>query len=117
MTIHPEPAQVLRALLTALGPNSRDPLLVTRSEAAHWPQSLFNALLETALIHPAGSANIVVCPGCHHACAMNVNSDTLKPATRACSSYATAATTWASSGLTLATSSSGNSLGVSLPIS
>jgi hypothetical protein len=76
MAIHPEPAQVLRALLTALGPNGRDPLLVTRSETAHWPPSLFNALLETALIRPAGSANIVVCPGCDHACAMNVNSDT-----------------------------------------
>ena len=76
MAIDPEPAQLLRTLLATLGPNGRDPLLVTRSETAHWPPSLFNALLETALIRPAGSANIVVCPGCDHACAMNVNSDT-----------------------------------------
>jgi hypothetical protein len=76
MAIDPEPAQLLRALLATLGPNGRDPLFVTRSETAHWPPSLFNALLETALVRPAGSANIVVCRGCDHACAMNVNSDT-----------------------------------------
>jgi hypothetical protein len=76
MVIDPEPAQLLRSLLATLGPNGQDVLLVTRSETAHWPPSLFNALLETALIRPAGLANIVVCPGCDHACAMNVNSDT-----------------------------------------
>jgi hypothetical protein len=76
MAPHPEPAQLLRALLTVLGANGRDALLITRSETAHWPPPFFNALLETALIRPAGSANIVVCPGCDHACAMNVNSDT-----------------------------------------
>ena len=76
MAIDPDPAQLLRTLLAALGPNGRDPLLVTRSETAHWPPPLFNALLETALFRPTGSANIMVCPGCDHACAMNVNFDT-----------------------------------------
>jgi hypothetical protein len=76
MAIDPEPAQLLRTLLATLGPNGRDPLLVTRSQIALWPPSLFNALLETTLFRPAGSAKIVVCPGCDHACAMNVNSDT-----------------------------------------
>ena len=70
MAIDPEPAQLLRTLLATLGPNGRDPLYVTRSETTHWPPSLFNALLETALLRPAGSANIVVCPGCDHACAI-----------------------------------------------
>jgi hypothetical protein len=76
MAISPEPAQLLRTLLAALGPTGRDPLLITRSEIALWPPSLLNALLETTLFRPAGSASIVVCPGCDHACAMNVNSDT-----------------------------------------
>jgi len=76
MAISPEPAQLLRTLLAALGPTGRDRLLITRSEIALWPPSLLNALLETTLFRPAGSANIVVCPGCDHACAMNVNSDT-----------------------------------------
>jgi len=76
MAISPEPAQLLRTLLAALGPTGRDPLLITRSEIALWPPSLLNALLETTLFRRAGSANIVVCPGCDHACAMNVNSDT-----------------------------------------
>jgi DNA-binding transcriptional regulator YdaS (Cro superfamily) len=75
MAIDSEPAQLLRTLLAALGPNGRDPLFVTRSQIAPWPPSLFNALLETGLFRPAGSANIMVCPGCDHACAMNVNFD------------------------------------------
>ena len=76
MANDPQPTQLLRTLFATLGPDGRDPLLVTRSETAQWPPSLFNALLETALIRPAGSAKIVVCPGCDLACAMNVNSDT-----------------------------------------
>jgi hypothetical protein len=75
MAIDPEPGQVLSTMLATLGPHGRDPVLIPRSQVVTWPPPFFDALLEASLLQPAGSAQVVVCPGCDHACPMNVHFD------------------------------------------
>lgn len=76
MVIHPEPTQILRMLLAALGSNARDPLLIPRSQIVAWPPPFFDALVDASLLRPAGSARVVVCPECDCACPMNVYFET-----------------------------------------
>jgi hypothetical protein len=76
MVIDPEPTQVLKMLLAALGSNGRDPVLISRSQTIAWPPPVLNALVETRLLRPAGSAQVMVCPGCDDACPMNVYFET-----------------------------------------
>ena len=73
MAIDPKPDQVLRTVIATLGPHGRDPVLITRSQIIAWPSPFFNALLEASLLRPAGSAQVIVCPGCDHACPMSVH--------------------------------------------
>lgn len=73
MAIDPRPDQVLRTVIASLGPHGRDPVLITGSQIIVWPSPFFNALLEASLLRPAGSARVIVCPGCDHACSMSVH--------------------------------------------
>jgi hypothetical protein len=63
-------------LLATLGSNARDPLLIPRSQMVAWPPPFFDALVDASLLRRAGSARVVVCPECDHACPMNVYFET-----------------------------------------
>lgn len=60
-------------MLATLGPHGRDPVLISRSQTVAWPSLFFDALLDASLLRPAGSAQVIVCPGCDHACSMSVH--------------------------------------------
>jgi hypothetical protein len=76
MVIDPEPTQLLKMLLAALASNGRDPVLIQRSQIIAWPPPFVHALVETSLLRPAGSAQVMVCPGCDDACPMHVYFET-----------------------------------------